>query len=119
MANLPREWRIHDGRRPARRNDQRIHRAAGRRGSFSVWLLHEVRDAWPLLATAAILLTLLLWRLAASPWEPSVTLRHMLAAPNCAAARTMGLAPSHRGQPGYYLSHDADRDGVACEPYRQ
>ena len=117
MANLPRGWRIHDGRGPARRNDQRVRRPTARRGSLSRRLLHEIRDAWPLLATAAILLALLVWRLAASPWEPSVTLRHMLSAPNCAAARSMGLAPSRRGQPGYYPSHDADRDGIACEPY--
>jgi hypothetical protein len=42
--------------------------------------------------------------------------RHALAAPNCDAARRQGLAPAHRGHPGYYQRHDRDRDGVACEP---
>jgi hypothetical protein len=36
---------------------------------------------------------------------------------NCEAARRMGAAPLHRGQPGYGPHLDADGDGVACEPY--
>jgi hypothetical protein len=51
------------------------------------------------------------------PWPPLVTLRHILAAPNCDAARLMDLAPSNRGQPGYWDKHDADNDGQACEPW--
>jgi hypothetical protein len=54
--------------------------------------------------------------LAFSPWPPDLTLRHWLAAPNCAAARMAGLAPARRGQPGYFSDHDADHDGIACEP---
>ena len=42
---------------------------------------------------------------------------HLAAAPNCNAARSVGLAPARRGQPGYWLSHDRDRDGWACEPW--
>jgi hypothetical protein len=57
------------------------------------------------------------WDLAASPWTVSETIRHKLSARNCAAARLMGLAPARRGQPGYYPSHDADNDGIACEPW--
>jgi hypothetical protein len=34
----------------------------------------------------------------------------------CADARADGAAPIKRGEPGYRLSLDADRDGVACEP---
>jgi hypothetical protein len=52
-----------------------------------------------------------------SPWPVSVTVRHLMAAPNCDAARAVGLAPAVRGAPGYYLSHDRDRDGIACEPW--
>lgn len=51
------------------------------------------------------------------PWPPLLTLRHMLAAPNCASGRAVSLAPAYRAQPGYYGRHDADADGVACEPY--
>ena len=59
------------------------------------------------------------WALiSASPFPPLETIRHLAAAPNCAAARSVGLAPARRGQPGYYPSHDADNDGIACEPYR-
>jgi hypothetical protein len=34
---------------------------------------------------------------------------------NCAAARAAGVAPIHRGQPGYRPQLDRDGDGVACE----
>lgn len=42
--------------------------------------------------------------------------RHLLASPNCSAARLVGVAQARRGEPGYWASHDADNDGVACEP---
>ena len=54
-----------------------------------------------------------------SPWPFGTTLRHLAAMPNCAAARAVGLAPSRRGQPGYWYRHDADSDGIACEPFLQ
>ncbi len=54
--------------------------------------------------------------LSASPWPPSQTLRHLGAWPNCAAARALGVALARPGQPGYYARHDADSDGIACEP---
>ena len=34
---------------------------------------------------------------------------------NCAAARAAGVAPLHRGDPGYRSGLDRDGDGVACE----
>jgi hypothetical protein len=34
---------------------------------------------------------------------------------NCAAARAAGVAPVHRGDPGYGSNLDGDGDGVACE----
>jgi Excalibur calcium-binding domain len=43
--------------------------------------------------------------------------RHALASPDCDAARSVGLANARVGQPGYYPQHDADNDGIACEPY--
>jgi hypothetical protein len=51
-----------------------------------------------------------------SPWPAAVTLRHVVAALNCDAARLVGLAPTVRGGPGFWPRHDADGDGVACEP---
>jgi hypothetical protein len=38
--------------------------------------------------------------------------------PRCADAEAAGVAPIHRGEPGYRPKLDADDDGVACEPYR-
>ena len=52
-----------------------------------------------------------------SPWPVSTTLRHLASAPNCDAARFVGLAPARRGQPGYWPRRDADSDGWACEPW--
>jgi hypothetical protein len=53
-------------------------------------------------------------------WKPlplGITLRHLLAARNCAAARSVGLAPAKVGEPGYWRRNDADNDGIACEPW--
>lgn len=38
---------------------------------------------------------------------------------NCREAIQAGVAPIHRGQPGYGLHLDRDSDGIACEPYRR
>lgn len=54
---------------------------------------------------------------ASDSWSQSEVLRHLAAAPNCDAARAVGLAPARYGQPGYWPSHDADNDGIACEPW--
>lgn len=34
---------------------------------------------------------------------------------NCSAARAAGAAPIYKGQPGYSLKLDRDKDGIACE----
>ncbi|HEX9808011.1 MAG TPA: excalibur calcium-binding domain-containing protein [Alphaproteobacteria bacterium] len=52
-----------------------------------------------------------------SPWPLVPTLKHLASFPNCAAARSLGLAPSRPGEPGYWRRHDRDRDGIACEPW--
>jgi hypothetical protein len=48
---------------------------------------------------------------------PETRHRHQAAARSCDASRALGLAPAMRGQPGYWPHLDADRDGVACEPW--
>lgn len=35
--------------------------------------------------------------------------------PNCKAACAAGVAPIHRGDPGYRPGLDRDNDGIACE----
>jgi hypothetical protein len=57
--------------------------------------------------------------LVTSPWSVGLTLRHLAAAPNCEAARAVGLAPARRGEPGYWASHDRDDDGISCEEWRR
>lgn len=56
---------------------------------------------------------------ALSPWSPLETLKHFAAFRNCDAAWAVGLAPALKGRPGYWLTHDRDNDGIACEPYRR
>ena len=93
----------------------------GRKPSWS--LARWFRNANPitvvLLATLACMTALLaskVWQ-TDRPWPAQITLRHMAAAPNCDAARAVGLAPAMHGQPGYYPKHDRDYDGIACEPW--
>lgn len=50
-------------------------------------------------------------------WAPVVALKHLAAFPNCDAAHIVGLAPANKGDPGYWPSHDRDKDGIACEPW--
>jgi len=52
-----------------------------------------------------------------SPWPFSATVKHLLAFPNCSTARALGFEATYRGEPGYWSHHDADGDGIACEPY--
>ena len=52
-----------------------------------------------------------------SPWPLMTTIRHLTSVLNCDAVRAYGLAPARKGQPGYWPMHDADNDGIACEPW--
>ncbi|MEM7290174.1 MAG: excalibur calcium-binding domain-containing protein [Pseudomonadota bacterium] len=52
-----------------------------------------------------------------SPWPPLATVKHIASIQNCDAAKAFGVAPARVGEPGYWSRHDADNDGIACEPY--
>jgi hypothetical protein len=99
------------------RRNYPLSRRRPRRGPVA-WLRRHRHQAgiaaFAAVAVAALAYPVLtnLWR-----WSPAMALRHAAAAPNCAAARAVGLAPAYRGQPGYYPQHDRDRDGIACEPW--
>ncbi|QXQ07729.1 excalibur calcium-binding domain-containing protein [Sphingosinicellaceae bacterium] len=45
----------------------------------------------------------------------SVAIRHLVAALGCGAASEVGLAPAHRGDPGYWSRLDPANDGVSCK----
>jgi hypothetical protein len=52
--------------------------------------------------------------------HPDIVKREMLLTPfyfTCADARRADVAPMMRYDPGYRVELDADRDGVACEPW--
>jgi hypothetical protein len=74
------------------------------------------RSAVVLLIPIAILGGSILAIAVTSPWPVLLTVRHLLAATNCNVARAVGLAPTHRGTPGYWAGLDADADGISCEP---
>ena len=86
--------------------------------SFRVVPLHR-RYRWQIQlgALMAFALAALSLMPLVSPWPRLTFLRHIASGPNCDAARAAGLAPAKRGEPGYWSSHDADNDGIACEPW--
>jgi hypothetical protein len=89
-----------------------------RRGRPAAWFRrHRHQIGIAALATVALAALAYPVLMDLSRWPLTVALRHAAAAPNCAAARAVGLAPAYRGQPGYYPQHDRDRDGIACEPW--
>ncbi|SMF49655.1 Excalibur calcium-binding domain-containing protein [Streptomyces sp. Amel2xC10] len=53
----------------------------------------------------------------AAPRPPSTPALSDVYYENCDEARAAGVAPLHRGEPGYGPHLDRDGDGVACEPY--
>ena len=77
-----------------------------------IWRRH-----WPPLIMGGVMLLSVTGLMATSSYPPLLMLRHIAAAPNCTAARAVGLAPAYRGEPGYYAQHDRDNDGWACEPW--
>jgi hypothetical protein len=52
------------------------------------------------------------------PWSKDYVDRSLVTYQNCDAARRAGAAPIYQWQDGYSEKLDADRDGIACEPYR-
>ena len=91
----------HSGSRPKRRAHRRI--------DPLILLLGLV-----FLATAATFV----WREYTAIREPSFAnlALHLAAFPNCETASMVGLTSAQRGEPGYWLRHDTDFDGIACEP---
>ena len=79
--------------------------------------MRDARNKAIIAVCAVALAGILGHNLYTSPWPIITTLKHWGARPNCDMARLFGLAPAVRGQPGYYLSHDRDRDGISCEPF--
>jgi hypothetical protein len=119
MKVLPERWRIHhDSEVEAeRRLLKRRFGAAERRRKLAI-ILRRL-DRWASVAALGVIGgCALYWAvMILSPWPPLVLLKHIASSPNCNAARAVGLAPAYKGEPGYWPSHDADSDGIACEPW--
>ena len=119
MTAPPKIWPVHN----IHTAEKRLRRLRRRFGALSRRQMHPIRlgriihsvTIMLLTASAATLLAILLLRM--SPFSPIDTLKHIAAFPNCDAAREVGLAPSNRGEPGYWAEHDRDNDGIACEPW--
>ncbi len=126
MKALPNGWHIFQGK-PDRDPEQELAKlkrgfgAISRRFNRAI-ALRRMRRKTKRAAVALLLIALALgvpYTLIKvfSPWPVMTTLRHLGAAPNCASARAVGLAPARRGEPGYWPGNDADHDGWACEPW--
>jgi hypothetical protein len=50
-------------------------------------------------------------------WPSTQALLEARPAHDCTTARRIGAAPLYKGFSGYRELLDADRDGIACEPY--
>jgi len=119
MKTPPEPWRVQHGRDPEaelRRLRRRFESVSRRFGDG-----RAIRRPGSFRWSHAVVLALLgasIWlALTSYPWPVTTTLKHLASQPNCAAARAVGLAPANRGEPGYWPEHDADNDGIACEPW--
>ena len=97
------------------------HGRLGARANRGAQLLRLTERCVVALAASALVATFLF--LLAHVNEVVVAARSQAVAPevyysNCAAARAAGVAPIYAGQPGYRPGLDADRDGIACKPFR-
>lgn len=119
----PKEWRVYDGGgQPQGGRASKLRQGLGDISrQYGAWrkrrALHRSTGRWVFwglvaaVACGALVDTAKTWR----GWQPMEIVRHIAAFPNCDAARNVGLAPARRGEPGYYLKHDRDKDGIACE----
>lgn len=114
LRRHPKRWRYADARQAGLR--ARFARVS-RRTLPRPTRLGRLRPYRVGLLVVLCLAAIAAYRVYASPWSVELTLRHLAAAPNCDAARAVGLAPAARGEPGYYPQHDRDQDGWACEPW--
>ncbi len=98
LRRHPERWRHAEARRRrVRAGLARVTRRIERRH----WRRRLVRRLCVVAVLAAALAKIVATIALASPWPLDVTLRHLAAAPNCDAARRVGLAPAPRGEPGY------------------
>jgi Excalibur calcium-binding domain len=98
------------------RDIQRRFRAVSARLDHAAKLRRWYRLCKMTALTALVSFALSWVLLSLSPWPAMMTLRHIASFPNCNAACAVGLAPARKGEPGYWTRHDADDDGIACEP---
>jgi hypothetical protein len=75
--------------------------------------------AW--LGTGLLALTTLYlfysWIWNSNLWPSQQALLRTSSVRSCAEARRIGVTPLYRGLAGYQTVLDADKDGIACEPY--
>lgn len=118
MRALPKDWQVYQSRSRAMAVSPKARfQAAVRRYARST-NVHRLYGRFKVPILIALAAGTILGGIAVmSPWPVTTTLRHIAAAPNCTAARAVGLAPAYRGQPGYWTKHDRDKDGWACEPW--
>lgn len=120
MSQTPENWTVHEGRDPEAelRSLQRRFRAIRRRYDRMMATRRFLRSLRLVLMVGVPSFLVAFAGFMVSPFDPLTTIRHIAAFPSCAVAREVGLAPSHRGEPGYWARLDRDEDGIACEVWR-
>lgn len=127
MRKTPSPWSVQHSRDPEaelrrlkgrfQKVSNRYFRSLDRRGSYRLAALAMLLAVGSFAATLGLLVYKPWSALGSSSWTAAMYATHIAAFPSCAAARLVGLAPAHRGQPGYWPQHDRDNDGISCEPY--
>ncbi|MBR1151919.1 excalibur calcium-binding domain-containing protein [Bradyrhizobium sp. JYMT SZCCT0428] len=114
MSHLPAPNPLRPGPGP----EKRVRDLQARFRAVSAGQDRSIKLGWILAAVFVTFVALAAgWGLYSSPWPVTMTLRHIVAWPNCEFARLVGLAPARWGHPGYWKHLDRDRDGIACEPW--
>lgn len=121
MPPTPDNWIVREGRDPEKelRSIQKRFSLITRRHERRLWLQSVLNESRRALLAASVIFAVTFLTFSLSPFPPLITVGHVSAFPNCAVAHIVGLAPSRRGEPGYWSHLDRDDDGIACEPRRQ
>lgn len=127
MRKTPSPWSVHQGRDPEaelrrlksgfQKVSNRYFRKVKLRRSYRFAALAVLVAISSFAATWGLLVYKPWTAFTSSSWSAADMAKHIVAFPNCSAARLVGLAPAYKGQPGYWPQHDRDDDGWACEPY--
>ena len=110
-------FKTNDPDRHAKQLRQRFSRVTAKSLPSSRYAFGQLWKVFAAVALVSFAIAGMHYTANARGWEASTLLLHIAAAPDCAHANAVGLAPAHSNAPSYYDRHDRDNDGWACEGY--